>query len=164
MKVCYVEDGSGQPSKKIPRGQLGRLVRLSTNCYACFRCKEDGMPCHKTLIRVCTDNWVLTLWTKPFHSWSTSTSCTTIIIARTKWRHELMLVSTYTIIQVVIQGRKSNGLVSWELFVTQRPKTRRLSEIIYGDTSKNRREGFSSLQFFNSAGVREFVIIFHVNA
>jgi len=44
-------------------------------------------------------------------------------------------------------------------YVTQGPKTRRLSGIIYRDTSKNRRAGLSSLKFFISAGVRKFAII-----
>ena len=44
-------------------------------------------------------------------------------------------------------------------YVMQGPKTRRLSGIIYEDTSKNRSVGFSSLKFFISAGVRKFVII-----
>jgi len=45
------------------------------------------------------------------------------------------------------------------IFVKQGPKTRRLSRIICGATNNNRREGFSSLKFFISAGVRKFVII-----
>jgi len=47
-------------------------------------------------------------------------------------------------------------------YVTQGPKTRHLSGIIYRDTSKNRREGFSSLKFFISACVRKIVIIWKV--
>jgi len=44
-------------------------------------------------------------------------------------------------------------------YVTHGPRIRRLSGIIYRDTSKNRREEFSSLKFFISAGVLKFVII-----
>jgi len=50
-------------------------------------------------------------------------------------------------------------LVTVLTFVTQGPKTRRLSGIIYGDKIKNRREGFSSLKLFISAGLHKFVII-----
>jgi len=44
-------------------------------------------------------------------------------------------------------------------FVTQGLKTRHLSLPRYWARGPNRREGFSSLQFFNSAGVPEFVLI-----
>jgi len=43
-------------------------------------------------------------------------------------------------------------------FVTQGPKTRSLSLPRYWVRGRNRRERFSSLQFFNSAGVHEFAL------
>ena len=43
-------------------------------------------------------------------------------------------------------------------YVTQGLKTRRLSLPRYWARGQNRREGFSSLQFFNSTGVRKFAI------
>src|SRR6218665_534198 len=52
-----------------------------------------------------------------------------------------------------------NRNIGHRTVVTQGAKTCRLSGIISGDTRKNRREGFSSLKFFISAGVRKFVII-----
>ena len=46
-----------------------------------------------------------------------------------------------------------------EVICDARAQKPSLVGIIYGDTSKNRRKGFSSLKFFISAGVHKFVII-----
>jgi len=62
-------------------------------------------------------------------------------------------------------SQKSNlvyAIIEWHVIavsnVTQGLKTGRLLLLRYWARGPNRREGFSSLQFFNSAGVCEFAI------
>jgi len=51
-----------------------------------------------------------------------------------------------------------NADLVWCVYVTQGLKTRRLSLPRFWARGPNRRQRFSSLQFFNSAGVREFAV------
>ena len=75
-----------------------------------------------------------------------------LLLSQTKFRGPVHVITP-------IQDPTAFFRATPQVYVTQGTNTRRLSAIIYGDTRKNRRERFSSLKFFISAGAHKIVLI-----